>query len=97
MLLARLAGSIVSSARSWLIDIGSTTTDIVPLTYGQPIPQGMTDWDRLLCGELVYTGMERTPVPALVQSLPHRGKLTASCLRVLCHVSRCLAPSRRPA
>ena len=33
----------------------------------------MTDWDRLLCGELIYTGMERTPIPALVRSLPHRG------------------------
>ena len=71
--LARLAGSLSPSRRSWLIDIGSTTTDIVPLAYGQPIPQGMTDWDRLLCGELLYTGMERTPVPALVRSLPHRG------------------------
>ena len=71
--LARLAGSLAPSGRSWLIDIGSTTTDIVPLACGQPIPQGMNDWDRLLCGELVYTGMERTPVPALRQSLPHRG------------------------
>ena len=71
--LARLAGSIVSSGRSWLIDIGSTTTDIVPLACGQPVPQGTNDWDRLLCGELVYTGMERTPVPVLRQSLPHRG------------------------
>jgi uncharacterized hydantoinase/oxoprolinase family protein len=33
----------------------------------------MTDWDRLLYGELIYTGMERTPIPALVRSLPHRG------------------------
>jgi len=71
--LARFAGSLAPSRRSWLIDIGSTTTDIVPLAYGQPIPQGMTDWDRLLCGELIYTGMERTPIPALVRSLPHRG------------------------
>ena len=70
--LARFAGSLAPSRRSWLIDIGSTTTDIVPLAYGQPIPQGMTDWDRLLCGEL-STGIERTPIPALVRSLPHRG------------------------
>ena len=71
--LARFAGSLAPSRRSWLIDIGSTTTDIVPLAYGQPIPQGMTDWDRLLCGELIYTGMQRTPIPALVRSLPYRG------------------------
>ena len=33
--LARLAGSLAPSRRSWLIDIGSTTTDIVPLALGR--------------------------------------------------------------
>ena len=60
---------------AWLIDIGSTTTDIVPLSCGKPAAQGLTDWDRLACGELVYTGMERTPLPTLVDTLPHRGAM----------------------
>src|SRR5262249_24124617 len=49
-----------------LIDIGSTTTDIVPLNDGKPIPRGLTDFDRLRRRELVYTGVRRTPVCALL-------------------------------
>jgi probable H4MPT-linked C1 transfer pathway protein len=50
-----------------LIDIGSTTTDIIPLQDGRPVPQGRSDPDRLRSGELVYSGVRRTPVCALVQ------------------------------
>jgi probable H4MPT-linked C1 transfer pathway protein len=50
-----------------LIDVGSTTTDIIPLAEGRPVPQGRLDPDRLRSGELVYTGVRRTPVCALVQ------------------------------
>lgn len=56
-----------------LIDIGSTTADIVPLRDGKPACQARHDHDRLLAGELVYTGIERTPVSALVSHLPWRG------------------------
>ena len=48
-----------------LIDIGSTTTDIVPFACGWSNPSGLTDADRLRSGELVYTGLTRTPVPAV--------------------------------
>jgi probable H4MPT-linked C1 transfer pathway protein len=50
-----------------LIDIGSTTTDIIPLQDGRPVPQGRSDSERLRSGELVYTGVRRTPVCALIQ------------------------------
>ncbi len=50
-----------------LIDVGSTTTDVIPLQDGRPVPQGRSDTDRLRSGELVYTGVRRTPVCALVQ------------------------------
>lgn len=73
--LARLAGSLAPLGNSWLVDIGSTTTDIVPLSCGKPAPKGLTDWDRLAHGELVYTGIERTPLPTLVHTLPHRGAM----------------------
>ncbi len=56
-----------------MIDIGSTTVDIVPLRDGQPVCQASADLERLVAGELVYTGVERSPVCALVQSLPYRG------------------------
>jgi probable H4MPT-linked C1 transfer pathway protein len=49
-----------------LIDVGSTTTDLIPLRDGLPVPQGRSDPERLRAGELVYTGVRRTPVCALV-------------------------------
>jgi probable H4MPT-linked C1 transfer pathway protein len=49
-----------------LLDVGSTTTDIVPVHDGRPVPHGRTDHERLPVGELVYTGVRRTPVCALV-------------------------------
>jgi probable H4MPT-linked C1 transfer pathway protein len=55
-----------------LIDIGSTTTDIIPLMAGQPRTTGLNDTDRLLAGELVYTGVRRTPICAVAAWLPWR-------------------------
>jgi probable H4MPT-linked C1 transfer pathway protein len=70
--LARLAGSLIPTGRGLLLDIGSTTTDLVPLAAGHPASRGNTDWERMACGELLYMGVERTPVPALVRTLPYR-------------------------
>jgi probable H4MPT-linked C1 transfer pathway protein len=60
-----------------LIDIGSTTTDIVPLIDGRPQPRGLNDTERLLAGELVYTGVSRTPICAVTRSLPWSGRKCA--------------------
>jgi probable H4MPT-linked C1 transfer pathway protein len=49
-----------------VIDIGSTTTDIVPFSVGRAVPMGRTDATRLRCQELIYTGVRRTPVCALL-------------------------------
>ncbi len=57
-----------------LIDIGSTTTDIIPIVDGQVMCQGRTDMDRLMTGELVYTGALRTHLAAIVQTVPIRGR-----------------------
>jgi probable H4MPT-linked C1 transfer pathway protein len=72
---ARLAGHEAPADRSLLIDVGSTTTDIVPLRAGRPAMHGLDDVSRMASGELVYTGVERTPVAALVRRLPWRGRL----------------------
>jgi (4-(4-[2-(gamma-L-glutamylamino)ethyl]phenoxymethyl)furan-2-yl)methanamine synthase len=64
--LAFYAGRLAPRGSALLIDIGSTTTDIVPLLDGRPIPRGRTDPERLACRELVYTGIRRTPVCALL-------------------------------
>lgn len=52
-----------------LIDMGSTTTDIVPCDR----PQGLTDAERLQTGELVYTGFTRTPVACVTTRAPLLG------------------------
>jgi probable H4MPT-linked C1 transfer pathway protein len=53
-----------------LLDIGTTTTDIIPLVGGELAAIGRTDPERLLSGELVYTGALRTPVEAIAPSVP---------------------------
>jgi hypothetical protein len=51
-----------------LLDIGSTTTDVTYLRRGRPMPRRLTDQGRLRSGELVYTGVRRTPICALITS-----------------------------
>jgi probable H4MPT-linked C1 transfer pathway protein len=53
-----------------LIDIGTTSTDIIPIAGGRVTARGRTDPARLLTGELVYTGAVRTPAEALVREVP---------------------------
>ncbi len=66
--LATWAGRLVPEGPALLIDVGSTTTDVIPLLDGKPIPLGRCDSERLAVSELVYTGVRRTPVFAL---FPH--------------------------
>jgi probable H4MPT-linked C1 transfer pathway protein len=72
--LARFAGRYAKKGPALLMDIGSTTSDIVPLVDGVPVTQSQSDTERLLAGELVYTGIERSPVCALIESAPYRGQ-----------------------
>lgn len=53
-----------------LIDVGSTTTDVIPIVGGEVVAVGHTDPQRLQSGELVYTGALRTPVEAIVGQVP---------------------------
>ncbi len=64
--LATFAGRFAPEGPALLIDVGSTTTDVVPLLDGRPVPQGRADPERLRCGELVYSGVRRTPLCALL-------------------------------
>jgi probable H4MPT-linked C1 transfer pathway protein len=52
-----------------LIDIGSTTTDIIPFASGRLLNTAYTDHERLRDNELVYTGIIRTPVMAVVNKI----------------------------
>jgi (4-(4-[2-(gamma-L-glutamylamino)ethyl]phenoxymethyl)furan-2-yl)methanamine synthase len=60
-----------------LVDIGSTTSDLIPIVDGHPAAMGYSDAERLETGELVYSGVVRTALPALATHAPWRGRRTA--------------------
>jgi probable H4MPT-linked C1 transfer pathway protein len=57
-----------------LIDVGSTTTDLLPFAAGRVLTRGYTDYERLRYDELVYTGIVRTPLSAIAGRIPFRGE-----------------------
>jgi (4-(4-[2-(gamma-L-glutamylamino)ethyl]phenoxymethyl)furan-2-yl)methanamine synthase len=56
-----------------LVDIGSTTADIVPVARGRVAATAHNDLERLLAGELVYTGVLRTNLAAIAPRVPVPG------------------------
>jgi probable H4MPT-linked C1 transfer pathway protein len=56
-----------------LVDVGSTTADIVPIADGRVAATGHNDLERLMAGELVYTGVLRTNLAAIAPRVPVRG------------------------
>lgn len=67
---ARVMGSAL------LLDMGSTTTDIVPIVDGAVAARGYTDAERLASGELVYTGLVRSFLMASAERAPFAGSWT---------------------
>ena len=57
-----------------LIDIGSTTTDLIAFANGRVSTASRSDHDRLASGELVYHGVVRTPLCALARRIAFRGQ-----------------------
>lgn len=55
-----------------VVDIGSTSTSIIPIVNGCVAAAGKTDLEKLMCGELVYTGTLRTNIAAIASSVPLR-------------------------
>lgn len=66
MATACLTASLIPSRNVCLIDMGSTTTDMILIKSGIVSAKGMDDRARLELGELVYTGTRRTPLMALL-------------------------------
>ena len=56
-----------------LVDIGSTTTDLIAFHAGRVLTAARTDAQRLATGELVYHGVVRTPLCALAPRIAWRG------------------------
>jgi probable H4MPT-linked C1 transfer pathway protein len=64
--LSTYVGRLAPTGPAILIDIGSTTTDVIPMMDGKPFRTRFTDPERLESRELIYTGVRRTPVCALM-------------------------------
>lgn len=60
-------------AEGLLVDIGSTTTDLIAFRRGRVLVGPRRDADRLAGGELVYQGVVRTPLCALGPRIGWRG------------------------
>jgi (4-(4-[2-(gamma-L-glutamylamino)ethyl]phenoxymethyl)furan-2-yl)methanamine synthase len=58
-----------------MMDMGTTTTDLIPLKDSKPAAKGATDGERLTEGELIYGGVVRTPVIAVAQTAPFKGRM----------------------
>jgi probable H4MPT-linked C1 transfer pathway protein len=69
---AALAAGVVRAGL--LVDVGSTTTDLVPVVDGVVAARGYTDAERLAAGELVYTGLVRSFVMAVAERAPFAGR-----------------------
>lgn len=52
-----------------IVDVGSTTTSIIPVIKGKNTAEGRTDLEKLRNGELVYSGSLRTNVAAIVDGI----------------------------
>jgi probable H4MPT-linked C1 transfer pathway protein len=70
---ARHAALVFDGREGLLVDIGSTTTDLIAFRHGQVLCRSRSDLQRLAQGELVYHGVVRTPLCALARRVAWRG------------------------
>jgi (4-(4-[2-(gamma-L-glutamylamino)ethyl]phenoxymethyl)furan-2-yl)methanamine synthase len=71
---ARHAALALEADEGLLVDIGSTTTDLIAFRNGRVLTDSRSDAARLATGELVYHGVVRTPLCALAHRIPWRGR-----------------------
>ncbi len=57
-----------------VVDLGSTTTDLMPISQGNPVDGVDDDHARLAKQTLVYTGVVRTPLMAFARHAPFGGR-----------------------
>ena len=57
-----------------LIDVGSTTTDLIPFADKHVLTCDYSDHRRLVNQTLIYTGVVRTPVMAITDKVPFAGE-----------------------
>lgn len=71
------------------IDIGSTTSDIIPIYSNQAIPNALTDFGRQANSELHYAGAIRTPLIAIAHQVPFDGKTIRLAAEVFATTGDC--------
>ena len=69
------------------LDIGSTTTDITPISKNKLISSGNNDHERLITKELVYSGVIRTPVMSIARELPFQNDTIGLMAESFAHTS----------
>jgi (4-(4-[2-(gamma-L-glutamylamino)ethyl]phenoxymethyl)furan-2-yl)methanamine synthase len=57
-----------------LVDVGSTTTDLIPFADKQVLTCDTTDHQRLVGQSLIYSGIVRTPLMAIAEKVPFAGE-----------------------
>ena len=57
-----------------IIDFGSTTTDFICIKNGKIMNKAFNDYKRLSNGEILYTGLMRTPLFAIKKNIKHKSK-----------------------
>lgn len=70
---ARHASMALPAREGLLLDIGSTTTDVIGFRRGHVVTESRSDAHRLATGELVYHGVARTPLCALARRIEWKG------------------------
>ncbi len=71
---AALGAQIAAHGDGVLVDIGSTTTDLIAFKRGAVVTASRGDAERLATGELAYHGVVRTPLCALAPRIDWRGR-----------------------
>ncbi len=71
---ARHTAAALPGESGLLVDIGSTTTDLIAFRGAAVPTKSRSDAQRLASGELVYQGVVRTPLCALARRIGWRGE-----------------------
>lgn len=72
---ARHVALVIPVGEALLVDIGSTTTDLIAIRDGRVLTAARSDAQRLASGELVYHGVVRTPLCAFARRIAWRGDM----------------------